>query len=124
MAISFSAAMVFSSAIIYTPKNKALATIICLNKSLPYQPIQSLVGLIFLKQRGISETCYFIICGEVFLRECLRLRKEQRNRFFLEFYNHSYHFLHTLHVPPSLAQCLQYLQFLQAVQFLPPLQVL
>jgi hypothetical protein len=34
-----------------------------------------------------------------------------------------YYFLQTLHVPPSLAQCLQYLQFLQALQFAPPEQV-
>ena len=32
-------------------------------------------------------------------------------------------YLQTPHVPPSLAQCLQYLQFLHALQFLAPLQV-
>jgi hypothetical protein len=31
--------------------------------------------------------------------------------------------LHTPHVPPSLAQCLQYLQFLQALHGLLPVQV-
>src|ERR1700677_1200869 len=31
--------------------------------------------------------------------------------------------LHTPHVPPSFAQCLQYLQFLQALHGLAPVQV-
>jgi hypothetical protein len=37
--------------------------------------------------------------------------------------NGNCYFLQTLHVPPCLAQCLQYLQFLQARQFGPPEQV-
>jgi len=32
-------------------------------------------------------------------------------------------YLHTPHLPPSLAQCLQYLQFLQALHDLEPVQV-
>lgn len=32
-------------------------------------------------------------------------------------------YLHTPHLPPSFAQCLQYLQFLHALQFLAPMHL-
>lgn len=42
---------------------------------------------------------------------------------FLLFELYRYYFLQTPHVPPFLAQCLQYLQFLQARQSFAPVQV-